>query len=200
MRIQSTHDFSARGLDAYFTCREAVESLILLEGGRLPRRLWEPCCGDGAIVHPLRQSGRFVVASDIYDYGLPGCQICNYLTAPLPLRIEGLITNPPFQAAQRFAQKAISEVPYVALLVRTNFLMDGAQRGKWLDGCEPTRVWLSAQRLPFMHRYNWAGKRSTTNTPHCWAVWERGAPREFPQRFYWRELLGAAPARRRKAA
>jgi hypothetical protein len=31
MRIQSTHDFNERGLDAYFTCPEAIESLILLE-------------------------------------------------------------------------------------------------------------------------------------------------------------------------
>jgi len=34
MRIQSTHNFGTRGLDAYWTCREAIASLILLEGDR----------------------------------------------------------------------------------------------------------------------------------------------------------------------
>lgn len=200
MRIQSTADFGARGLDAYFTPVEAVQSLLLLEGDRLPRRIWEPAAGDGAIVKPLLASGRFVVASDIFDYGA-GYDVCDYLTAVLLGHVDGIITNPPYKKAEAFAAKAISEVPYLALLVRTNWLIEGLKRGKWLDLHEPSRVWMSAQRLPMMHRYNWPGKRSTSNTPYSWAIWERGAKREFWQRFYWRELLGT-PARRgaKKAA
>ena len=207
MRIQSTHNFGSRGLDAYWTCREAIASLILLEGDRMPRRIAEIAAGTGAIVYPLRESGRFVFASDVHDYGLPGCRICDYRTLRLPQGIEGIVTNPPFRLAQAFLMKALQEVPYVALLLRTNFVMDGAARCHWLDQHEPTRQWWSAQRLPMMHRHNWTGKKSTTNTAHCWFVWERGAPREFPERFYWRELHGVAPAKatrtkavRRKAA
>jgi len=40
-----------------------------------------------------------------------------------------------------------------------------------------------------MHRHNWSGKRSSSNTPHAWAVWQRGAQREFPQLFDWKEVL-----------
>ena len=204
MRIQSrnAYDDEFKDLDPHFTCREAIDCLILLEGDRLPRRIWEPAAGDGAIVIPLRESGRFVVASDIHDYGLPGCGIVDFRTAP-PLRhIEGVVTNPPYKKAQAFAEKATAEYPYVALLMRTNWLMEGGRRGKWLDAHPPTREWHSAQRLPMMHRYGWTGKRSTSNTPHCWAVWESGAKREFPQRFYWKELLGNIPAARsrKKAA
>ena len=65
MRIQSTHTSDERGLDAYFTCPEAIETLILLEGDRIPQRIWEPAAGDGAIVLPLRATGRTVLASDI---------------------------------------------------------------------------------------------------------------------------------------
>jgi hypothetical protein len=43
-----------------------------------------------------------------------------------------------------------------------------------------------------MHRYGWQGRRASSNTPHTWAIWQQGAPREFPKRFYWRELLGVA--------
>jgi hypothetical protein len=75
MRVQSTHDFSERGLDAYFTCPEAIEALILLEGDRIPQRIWEPAGGNGAIVLPLQATGRTVLASDIHDYGLSGCRI-----------------------------------------------------------------------------------------------------------------------------
>ena len=91
MRINSTHDFGSRGLDAYFTCPEAIRSLILLEGSRLPQRIWEPAAGDGAIVRELVASGRFVVASDIHDYGLECCRILDYLTAPRMIGVDGVV-------------------------------------------------------------------------------------------------------------
>src|SRR5262249_9136830 len=162
------------GLDPYFTCAEAIASLIALEGPHLPKRLWEPAAGDGAIVNPLRETGRLVIASDIHDYGLEGCAIRDYLTADPPPGIEGLVTNPPYRPAEEFARKALSEVPYVAFLVRSNFNIDGVKRMPFRASHPPTRIWWSARRLPMMHRYGWKGNRSTSNTPHCWLVWERG--------------------------
>jgi hypothetical protein len=143
---------------------------------------------------PLRASGRIVHASDIHDYGLPGCHIVDYLSAPTPPTgwADGIITNPPYGRAQEFAAKAISEVPYVALLVRTNFLMDGEERGHWLDRNPPTRTWYLLPRLPMMHRHGWEGAKSTSNTPHAWVVWEAGEAPTLPRRAYWRELLNCS--------
>jgi hypothetical protein len=157
--------------------------------------------GKGNIVYPLIGSGRFVVASDIHDYG-EGFRVLDYFAAPRLLGIEGLVTNPAYKKAEVALKKALGEYPYVALLIRTNFLMEGLRRARWLDQHEPTRVWLPCPRFPMMHRYGWAGKQAGSNTPHCWAIWQQGAAREFPQRFYWRELLGMqTPGRsRRKAA
>jgi hypothetical protein len=179
MRIQSTHTSDERGLDAYFTCPEAIETLILLEADRIPQRIWEPAAGAGAIVLPLRATGRTVLASDIADYGLPGCRIVDYLSAPkMPTAwVHGVVTNPPYKLAQRFAMRAISEVPYVAFLVRTNFLMDAERRGRWLDRTEPTRIYYLLPRLPMMHHKEWTGKKSTSNTPFTWVVWQQGVPR-----------------------
>lgn len=188
MRIQSSADHDTRGLDAYFTPPEAVQALLLLEGHRLPSRIWEPAAGDGAIVKQLQASGRRVDGSDIFDYGA-GYGVADFLAASPSPAIEGVITNPPFMLALDFAAKALGEVPYVALLVRTNWLIEGSTRGRWLDRHEPQRVWMSAQRLPMMHRYGWTGKRTTSNTPYCWVVWQRDAQREPWQRFYWRDLL-----------
>jgi hypothetical protein len=114
VRIQSTHKQTDRGLDAYWTCPEAIETLILLEGGRIPLRIWEPAAGNGAIVLPLRSTGRIVMASDIHDYGLPGCHIMDYLSAPSPPAgwTDGIVTNPPYGLAQEFAAKAIGEIPF----------------------------------------------------------------------------------------
>jgi hypothetical protein len=174
--------------------------LILLEGERMPRRLVEPAAGNGAIVNPLRASGRQVTTFDIHDYGLPGCIISDYFDVTLPRGIDGAVTNPPFKRAQEMLQKLLGEVGYVALLLRTNFLMDGAARGKWLDLHPPTREWWPMPRLPMMHHINWTGNKAGSNTPHTWAIWDRGAKREFPTRFYWRELLKQHPMPLAKAA
>jgi hypothetical protein len=125
MRIQSSHSRAARGLDANFSPPEATAALLAIERGKIPQRLWEPAAGDGAgaIARPLRAAGFIVVATDLVDYGgagiIPGI---DYLTAPLPRGVQGMITNPPFRKAVEFAEKALAEVPYVALLLRTNFL------------------------------------------------------------------------------
>jgi hypothetical protein len=118
----------------------------------------------------------------------------DYLSAPTPPTgwADGIVTNPPYGSAQEFAAKALDEVPYVALLVRTNFLMDGEERGRWLDRNPPTRTWYLLPRLPMMHRHNRKGARSTSNTPHAWVVWEAGEPPTLPERAYWRDLLSAS--------
>jgi hypothetical protein len=122
MRIQSSHLRGERGLDAYFTPVEAVLSLLEIEP-TIPKRVLEPAAGDGAIVRPLRAARFDVVAQDIRDYGFTGCTIADYLTTPIPRgKFDALITNPPFKLAAEFAEKALSEVGYTALLLRTNFL------------------------------------------------------------------------------
>ena len=96
MRIQSSHHHAARGLDAYFSPPEATAALLAIEHGRLPRRLSEPAAGNGAIVRPLRVAHFDVVASDLVGYG--GADIMagvDYLVAPLPAGVMGIVTNLP---------------------------------------------------------------------------------------------------------
>lgn len=67
---------------------------------RLPKVLWEPAVGNGAIVRPLRAAGYSVIASDIADYGLEECAHgVDYLTANSTVPIGGLVTNPPYKLA-----------------------------------------------------------------------------------------------------
>ena len=47
MRLQSSHTRADRGLHAYLSPPCAVQSLIAIEGEKIPRRLWEPAAGDG---------------------------------------------------------------------------------------------------------------------------------------------------------
>jgi hypothetical protein len=189
-RAQRRHAYAEKNEDAYFTCPEAVISLLHLERSYLPQTLLEPCAGDGAISILLQRAGYDVTTSDIRDHGLPGCQIGDYFKLAPPPGIEGVVTNPPYNRAQRFLEKALADARYVALLLRSNFLLEGAGRTELLDRQHPpTRVWTADLRLPMMHRKGWTGKRASSNTAYSWVIWdERANAREFPRRFNWREI------------
>lgn len=189
LRLQSTHSREDRGLDAYFTPPVAVHALLSLERQYLPRSIWEPAAGAGAIVHVLRGAGYTVTASDIADYGLAGCELVDYLAAAPPPDIEAIVTNPPFAEAEAFARKALGEVGYVALLLRTNFL-ESAERDSLFDEYPPARVWQASLRLPMMHREGWTGKKAGSNTAHAWFVWDRSANQKMIMgRFNWRKVM-----------
>lgn len=171
MRINSSHSNSDRGLDAYFTPREAIVSLIAIEQEHLPKWIWEPACGDGAIVRPLREAGYNVTASDIKNYGFP-CEIIDYFRMLPDPTIRGIVTNPPFKLAIRFAEKALIDVPYLALLLRTNFL-ESTSRLEFFRRSPPSRIWVSSRRLPQMHRHDWSGPEAASNIAFAWFIWDK---------------------------
>jgi hypothetical protein len=151
---------------------EAVHALVHVEGDRLPSVLWEYGAGTGNIVTALRQSGRTCYASDIFDYGFPGTKIEDYTDAVPEWDVEGIVTNPPFNRALEFLQKSISEVPYVAYLLRTNWL-ESTRRLPFFKEHPPARVWVFSRRLPMLHRYGWAGKRAASNICFAWFCFDR---------------------------
>ena len=79
---------------------EAVQALISRDGGDIRRlapggAVWEPACGDGAMVRPLRAAGFEVIATDIVDRGCPGATVQNFYGADRALA-GAIVTNPPF--------------------------------------------------------------------------------------------------------
>jgi hypothetical protein len=197
MLIQSSHCHADRGLDPYFACPEAVHSLLRLEERHLLFRVWEPAAGDGAISKILMTAGCDVLSTDIADYGWDGCRSgVDYLRTACVDGIGTIITNPPFRLAVQFAEKALREVGYVALLLRTNFL-ESTSRLPFFRRHPPTRIWLSSRRLPMMHRHGWTGPQAPSNTWHAWFFWQRGAEREALQWFDWEDYVGKDGTARR---
>jgi hypothetical protein len=188
VRIQSSHQHADRGLDAYFSPPEAAASLLHIENQYLPNFIWEPAAGDGAIVRPLLDAGLTVIASDIVDYGLGNCTIVDYFKAKPIDKVQGIITNPPYKLAVQFAEKALREVPYLALLLRTNFLESTARLPFFLKH-QPARIWISSRRLPMMHRHGWQGPRAPSNTCFAWFVWdERSKQKRIVDWFDWKAI------------
>ncbi|MET0666895.1 MAG: hypothetical protein ABWZ01_00095, partial [Methyloceanibacter sp.] len=156
----------------YRTPVEAVLALERIELEWLPKRIWEPACGDGAIVLPLRRLGYDVKATDLVDRGCPD-SIARFdfllgLHQPMP----GIVTNPPYRLAHAFAVQALNHANYVAFLLPLSFLA-GQERRAWHIGSPLARVWVSSRRLPMMHRDGWEGPRATSQTDHAWFVWDK---------------------------
>jgi hypothetical protein len=174
-----------------------VFSLLAVERDYLPRSVWEPAAGDGAIVLPFKAAGFEVVASDLVDYGLAGCKTgVDYLMAKPSPGVEAVVTNPPYKLAMKFAEKAINEVPYLALLLRSNFL-ESTARLPFFRKHPPARIWISSRRLPMMHRHGWTGPRAPSNTCFAWFIWDARSERKCTVDWFdWKEFLPTEPRAR----
>src|SRR5262249_30435162 len=160
-----------RGDDLYETPPVAVAALLRCE--HLPHRLWEPACGRGAIVRPLRAAGHEVLASDLVDYGDPThFYRRDFLMEKLPSGCEGIVTNPPYKLAEQFAAHAIAICPLVIMLMRLAFY-ESERRCDVLENCGLARIHCFRKRLPMMHRAGWEGRKANSGMAFCWMVWDR---------------------------
>jgi hypothetical protein len=160
--------------DLYETPACAVEALLQVEA--LPKHLWEPACGRGAIVNVLRARGHEVIATDLIAYDTactpPGYFGIDFLLEwCLPAQCEGIITNPPYKLATEFAEHAIALAPKVYLLCRLGFLAS-SRRTVLLEHGTLARVYVFRNRLPMMHRHGWTGNKSSSAIDFAWYVWD----------------------------
>lgn len=99
--------------DAYFTPAWCTEALLDALPCPLPATVWEPACGDGAIVRPLQAAGCKVVASDLIDHGAGYRAGIDFLTVErLPTvagrPVSAVVTNPPYNRSDAFTRRALA--------------------------------------------------------------------------------------------
>jgi hypothetical protein len=158
--------------DLYETPQCATQALLCAE--KLPKRIWEPACGPGAIVSILRAHGHEVLASDLVDYGNPTCFYGRdfLLEHNLPTGCECILTNPPFSLAEDFVEHALELCPRVIMLLRLAFL-ESERRSRILDAGTLARVHVFRNRLPMMHRHGWEGRKASSAMAFAWFSWDR---------------------------
>jgi hypothetical protein len=164
------HPLAARGLDLYETPPCATEALLRVE--QLPHWLWEPVAGRDAIVNVLRDHGHAAIASDIVDYGFPLHFLSDFLAqAKVPVNVECILTNPPFQIIGEFVAHALGLCPRVIMLARLAFL-ESERRTSILEKRGLARVHVFRNRLLMMHRDGWTGPRASSAMAFAWFVWD----------------------------
>lgn len=164
---------AVRGDDYYKTPPRAVHAL--LDNFDVPQVIHESSCGDGAIVNILRATGRTVFASDIVDRGCPDSFMADFLQQKEPIPgVECCLGNPPFKLAHEFVRKSRELYPMTIFLLRLAFL-ESVRRSDILDAGDLMQVLLFRNRLEFMHRVGYTGKKnSNSGMPFAFMVWKSG--------------------------
>lgn len=162
--------------DFYPTPPEPTRALVAAEGARIRQfcAVWEPACGDGAMMRDLAECGIGSIGSDIIDRGC-GAVIRDFFdfeTAPQ----SAIVTNPPFNAVNwrdgkgRWITHALDSlrVEYMALLLPWGWPGAGGLGPLW-SRLPPARVHLMRWKIDFTGQ----GAPPMLN---AWFVWDRAAP------------------------
>lgn len=167
------HDFYPTGQP------EAIRALLApqYDGDiiRACRTVWEPACGDGAMVRVIRAAGIPCCASDIVNRGCPDSWVADYFTC-LRSRALAIITNPPYALINardghgRWLRHTL-DMPgwtYLALLLSWDW---PAARANGLGDL--------LERHPFSYCYllRWKLDFTGEGSPpqrNAWFVWRRG--------------------------
>ena len=149
-----------REMDFYPTPPEVTVALVRFLRERYlmtdADTVWEPACGDGAMVRALRSEGLTVTASDIQN-GF------DFLDPDFELDGRWIITNPPFSLAEQFIVRAASLHRPFALLLKSQY-WHSAKRGRVFNAHPPSYV------LPLTWRPDFTGEGSSM-LDMAWNVW-----------------------------
>lgn len=123
--------------------------------------VWEPACGCGAMAREIEGAGLEVVGTDMADrgYGEPGV---DFLTSPK--RADCIITNPPFDLAAAFIERAFAiGVQEMALVLKSTYWHAAKRQAIWMRH-RPSLI------LPLLWRPDFLGKGGPT-MEIMWCVW-----------------------------
>lgn len=150
----------------------------LLEAIEIPGTKWQdPCAGDGAIVRAVSYTGSPMVPVQWSTFEIrPECEAklvdlvglerhhtADWLRLNPTVEPDAIITNPPYSLAMEFVQAAIDRCPFVAMLLRLNFL-GSESRSQFLRD-NPPSVYVLPNRPSFVKNGH------TDSIEYAWFVW-----------------------------
>lgn len=137
----------------------------------VPCKTWEPAAGSGQMSRVIASWGKVVVSSDIVHLAYEQ----DFLRASLHDGCDAIITNPPYELATEFCERALHMMEpvggIVSMLLRTDF--DHAKSRTHLFRDCPA----FSKKLVLMKRICWFveadGKpRASPSFNHAWYIWD----------------------------
>lgn len=143
--------------DFYPTPPEPTRALLHAEIDRLRQfdGIWEPSCGDGAMVREMKALGLVTYASDLVDRGGAADTVRDFYAYRYPA-FPAIVTNPPFgecgwgNGKARWLKHALDtlDVEYMALLMNWGWPGAGGLRN-FYAAHPPARVYLMRWKIDF---------------------------------------------------
>ena len=134
------------------------------------QRAWEPACGVGHMALPLMEEFGNVLGSDVHDYSFGS--VVDFLLPPPPdrLRVDWIITNPPFKLAEEFFHQARRVEPEagIALLCRSVWT-EGVGRYQRVFKDHKPIVLQFAERVSMVRGR--LDSMVTSATAYAWFIW-----------------------------
>ena len=155
--------------DYYATPEESTKALLERENIIYPA--WECACGQGHIAKLL--SG-MVVASDIVDRGYG--DVADFLQSN-GKNVATIITNPPFNLFQEFAEKALEIATHKVILFGKLQALEGQKRATFMQNSPLRTVYVfKARQNPLRNGspLDENGKPWASTMAFAWFVWEKG--------------------------
>jgi hypothetical protein len=143
----------------------------LLQEEEFHGSIWEPCCGDGAIVKAItiKYPNAHMMWSDIYYHGFQGTFQLDFLKSNI--KVDNIITGPPYLKNEYCAGKdAFADHAYnlatkkVALLLPTTAL--GAEK-------RTKGIWTKQRRIPVGKIWYHKGTEFEIGINSCWHIWNK---------------------------
>ena len=165
----------------------------LLKHVTLRGRVWEPCCGDGAMARVLERAGHKVVATDLVDRGFGRGGVDFFECSSFPAGCRTMVTNPPYGdggqmgrppagplGLQTFIRHALDLTErangQLALLVRFQW-MAGKRAATLISSGPLSRVVVLTKRIQW---FDMGERTKTGQHHHAWLFWDCSHGRLLP--------------------
>jgi len=158
----------------YPTPPEPTRAFLAAEIGRLREfdGIWEPACGDGAMIREMHAVGLTTFASDLIQRGGAAETVKSFYDFKIPV-FSAIVTNPPFDQCgwgngkARWLYHALDtlDVEYMALLLNWNWPGAGGLGPFWAKHT-PARVYLMRWKIDFT-------RQGAPPIQNGWFVWDR---------------------------
>jgi hypothetical protein len=160
---QRWSEYAREPRDSYPTPAWVTAALVPHIPDIARRRLWEPACGSGQMLHELQKHCPDVRGTDI-DSGVDFRHATNDSGA------DTIITNPPFGQAQPFIEHALNltrpHAGMVCMLLRVDY--DSAKTRQHLFAQHPA----FARKLTLTRRIVWFERPGAAPSfNHAWFIW-----------------------------
>lgn len=165
--------------DFYATPRNAIEAI--LNEVKLDGSILEPAAGQGHISKLLKEYYPYseIVSTDLIQreekFGIPIQGGVDFLTHEFNRKFDNVITNPPFNLAQEFIERALKLSNDKVIMFAKIQLLEGNKRRELFDNTPLKYVYVFSKRVNPLRNgeeLDENGKPWSSTMCFAWFVWE----------------------------